>query len=78
MPLQLLSEGVPAVVWDNIPRGSTISCPSIEKSLTAAIYSDRVLGETGTRSVPATTVNMFTGNNISPRGDMASRCLTPA
>ena len=71
-----LSEGVPAVVWDNIPRGSTISCPSIEKSLTAAIYSDRVLGETGTRSVPATTVNMFTGNNISPRGDMASRSLT--
>jgi len=70
-----LSEGVPAVVWDNIPRGSTISCPSIEKSLTAAVYSDRVLGETGTRTVPSTTVNMFTGNNISPRGDMASRSL---
>ena len=71
-----LGEGVPAVVWDNIPRGSTISCPSIEKSLTAAVYSDRVLGETGTRTVPSTTVNMFTGNNISPRGDMASRSLT--
>jgi hypothetical protein len=70
-----LGEGVPAVVWDNIPRGSTISCPSIEKSLTAAVYSDRVLGETGTRTVPSTTVNMFTGNNISPRGDMASRSL---
>jgi hypothetical protein len=70
-----LSEGVPAVVWDNIPRGSAISCPSIEKSLTAAVYSDRVLGQTGTRTVPSTTVNMFTGNNISPRGDMASRSL---
>jgi hypothetical protein len=70
-----LSEGVPAVVWDNIPRGSTISCPSIEKSLTAAIYSDRVLGQTGTRTVPSTTINFFTGNNITPRGDMASRSL---
>jgi hypothetical protein len=70
-----LGEGVPAVVWDNIQRGSMISCPSIEKSLTAAVYSDRVLGVTGTRTVPSTTVNMFTGNNISPRGDMASRSL---
>ncbi len=70
-----LGEGVPAVVWDNIPRGSAISCPSIEKSLTAAIYSDRVLGQTGTRTVPATTINFFTGNNIAPRGDMASRSL---
>jgi hypothetical protein len=63
------------VVWDNIPRGAAISCPSIEKSLTAATYSDRILGQTGTRTVPATTVNFFTGNNISPRGDMASRSL---
>jgi hypothetical protein len=70
-----LSEGVPAVAWDNVSRGSTISCPSIEKSLTAAIYSDRVLGQTGTRTVPATTINFFTGNNIAPRGDMASRSL---
>lgn len=70
-----LGEGVPAVVWDNIPRGTTISCPSIEKSLTAAVYSDRVLGQTGTRTVPATTISMFTGNNIAPRGDLASRSL---
>ncbi len=70
-----LGEGVPAVIWDNIPRGSTISCPSIEKSLTAPMYSDRVLGQTGTRTVPATTINFFTGNNIAPRGDMASRSL---
>ena len=70
-----LAEGVPAVVWDNIPRGTTISCPSIEKSLTAALYSDRVLGKTETRTVPATTICCFTGNNIAPRGDLASRSL---
>lgn len=70
-----LSEGVAAVVWDNIPRGAAISCPSIEKSLTAALYSDRVLGQTGIRTVPSTTINFFTGNNIAPRGDMASRSL---
>jgi hypothetical protein len=70
-----LSEGVAAVVWDNIPRGALISCPSIEKCLTALLYSDRVLGETGIRTVPAATVMLFTGNNIAPRGDLASRSL---
>jgi hypothetical protein len=70
-----LSEGVAAVVWDNILRGSTISCPSIEKSLTTPVYSDRILGQTSTRTVPATTINFFTGNNITPRGDLSSRSL---
>ena len=28
-----------------------------------------------TRTVPATTIQVFTGNNITPRGDMASRSL---
>jgi hypothetical protein len=70
-----LSDGVAAVVWDNIPRGALISCPSIEKCLTALFYSDRVLGETGIRTVPATTVMCFTGNNVAPRGDLASRSL---
>jgi hypothetical protein len=42
---------------------------------TAATYSDRVLGQNGTRTVPSTTINFFTGNNIAPRGDMASRSL---
>jgi hypothetical protein len=70
-----LGGGVPLLVWDNIPRGAAISCPSIEKALTAETYTDRVLGVTETRTVPASTVQVFTGNNISARGDMASRTL---
>jgi hypothetical protein len=34
-----------------------------------------VLGESRTRTVPAFTIIFFTGNNIAPRGDMASRSL---
>jgi hypothetical protein len=67
---------VPLICWDNIPRGAVISCPSIEKALTADIYSDRVLGVSEFRNVPAYTVQVFTGNNVSPRGDMASRSIT--
>jgi hypothetical protein len=70
-----LREGVPLLVWDNLPRGATISCPSIEKALTAETYSDRILGESETGTAPAFTVPIFTGNNITPRGDLSSRSL---
>jgi hypothetical protein len=70
-----LGAGLPLLVWDNIPLGAAIGCPSIEKALTAETYSDRVLGETRTLEVPAYTVQAFTGNNITAKGDLASRTL---
>jgi hypothetical protein len=71
-----LSEGLAAMVFDNVPLGTTISCPTVEKILTAETYSDRVLGQSSTMSVQAFTVLTFTGNNIGPKGDLASRSLT--
>jgi hypothetical protein len=68
-----LRQSVAALVWDNIARGSTISCPHIEAALTASEISDRVLGVSRAETVPATTIQIFTGNSIAPRGDMASR-----
>jgi hypothetical protein len=68
-------EGVAFLVWDNITRGTTISCPSIEKSLTASFYSDRLLGVSEHKRVPVTSIQAFTGNAIAPRGDMCSRAL---
>lgn len=70
-----LGEGVATLVWDNIERGTRISCPSIERALTATEFSDRVLGASRSATVPSTTVQAFTGNNIGPKGDMASRSL---
>jgi hypothetical protein len=73
-----LRQGVAFLAWDNIPRGSAISCPHIEAALTASEVSDRVLGVSRVEVVPATTVQIFTGNMIAPRGDMASRSLIAA
>ena len=70
-----LRQGVACLAWDNIARGSAISCSHIEAALTAAETSDRVLGGSKVETVPATTVQIFTGNAITPRGDMASRSL---
>jgi hypothetical protein len=68
-----LRQSVAALVWDNIARGANISCPHIEAALTSPEISDRVLGVSCVETVPATTVQIFTGNSIAPRGDMASR-----
>jgi len=67
--------GVPYILWDNIALGSQISCPHIEKSCTAAYYSDRKLGVSEMVATAASTIHIFTGNNIGPKGDFASRGL---
>ena len=61
--------------WDNIPAGSLLTCPHIEKSCTASHYTDRRLGVSETVMVASSIVHIFTGNNIGPRGDLASRSL---
>lgn len=73
-----LRQGVASLAWDNIARGASISCPHIEAALTANEISDRVLGISRVETVSSTTVQIFTGNSIAPRGDMASRSLTLA
>jgi len=67
--------GVPYILWDNIPRGTQISCPHIEKSCTASYYADRRLGVSEMVATAASTIHFFTGNNVTPRGDLASRSL---
>jgi hypothetical protein len=68
--------GVSYIIWDNIVRGTQISCPHIEKSCTAVYYADRRLGVSEMVATAASTIHFFTGNNISPKGDLASRSLT--
>src|SRR5262249_14716673 len=65
--------GVAALCWDNIPRGVQITSPAIEKALTSSDISDRVLGQSKAETAPASTVQIFTGNNIAAKGDMCSR-----
>jgi hypothetical protein len=70
-----LLQGVPLIVFDNISRGAALSCPVVEKALTSAEIEDRVLGASRDERVASTTPLAFTGNNITPKGDLASRSL---
>lgn len=67
--------GVGYILWDNIARGTQISCPHIERSCTSAYYSDRKLGVSEMVATAASAIHFFSGNNIGPRGDLASRSL---
>ncbi len=71
-----LRAGVSMICWDNIERGAEIQDATLEKALTLPEVSDRILGESEMATVPSTTLHLFTGNNIAPRGDMTSRSLT--
>ena len=73
--LSYFMDGLSYILWDNIPRGSQISCPHIERSCTSAYYADRKLGVSEAIRTAAATIHLFTGNNIAPRGDLASRSL---
>jgi hypothetical protein len=67
--------GVAYILWDNIARGTQVSCPHIEKSCTSAYYGDRKLGVSEMVATAASTIHIFTGNNVGPKGDLASRSL---
>jgi hypothetical protein len=73
--LSYFMSGVPYILWDNIARGTRISCPHIERSCTAAYYADRKLGVSEMVATAASTIHLFNGNNIAPSGDLASRSL---
>jgi hypothetical protein len=71
----VLRVGLPFLVWDNIPRGTVIGCPHIDRASTTEIYQDRILGVSESQAAPAYTIIAFTGNNIGPKSDTASRSL---
>ena len=67
--------GVPYILWDNIAKGMMIACPHIEKAATSLFYADRKLGVSEAVLTAASTIVLFTGNNIGPKGDLATRSL---
>jgi hypothetical protein len=73
--LSYFMTGTPYILWDNIARGTQVGCPHIERSCTSAYYADRRLGVSEMVATAASTIHFFTGNNIGPRGDLASRSM---
>ena len=71
--LAILIEGEAVSCIDNVER--PLSSSALCSILTQVTYKDRVLGKTGTATVPTCTTWVATGNNMQIAGDLSTRCL---
>jgi hypothetical protein len=63
-------------IWlDNVPDGIKVRSSVLEAFLTSAVWKDRKLGESVTSAIPNKTVLVASGNNLTPVGALARRCL---
>ena len=69
----LLLQGVSSVLLDNWT--SAIGGDSMNALLTSASWSDRILGQSQTVTLPARITWIATGNNLTVRGDLVRRTL---
>jgi hypothetical protein len=76
MLLSFAIADVPLVSFDNIARGTALKCKEIERYLTEATITDRVLGESVVATARTAAALFFTGNSVEPTGDLASRILS--
>ena len=53
----------------------SLASNELNRACSFATYSDRILGVSEFGVAPAYTIHVFTGNNVEPTGDLASRSL---
>ncbi len=70
-----LLAGESFVVFDNITNGKTLRSASLDKTLTASIVGDRLLGKMDRLTLVNGAVWAATGNNITPCADMVRRTI---
>jgi hypothetical protein len=69
----MLREGKGTLVIDNIV--GNFDSPSLAAAVTSVSYSDRVLGESRSETVPSTALVLLSGNNLKLMGDLPRRVL---
>lgn len=66
-----LREGARVLLWDNVRE--PLGCAALDSFLTAATFSDRILGSSETASLPNRAQFIATGNNLRLTGDTCRR-----
>lgn len=70
-----LLAGETFVVFDNVANGKVLRSATLDKTLTAPVIQDRLLGRTQTVTLPNNAVWAATGNNVTPSADMVRRTV---
>ena len=66
-----LREGARVLLWDNVRE--PLGCSALDAFLTAAAFSDRILGASETATLPNRAMFIATGNNLRLTGDTCRR-----
>lgn len=70
-----LLAGDTTLILDNIPNGQRVRSPILCSFITSTVYQDRRLGSSENPRLPNRCTVVATGNNITPTGDLARRCI---
>lgn len=70
-----LLAGESFVVFDNVTNGKTLRSAALDRTLTAAIVGDRMLGKMDRLTLVNGAVWAVTGNNVTPCADMVRRTI---
>jgi hypothetical protein len=68
-----LRAGLRVLIWDNIT--GVFDSPSMAACMTSPVFTDRILGQSISSSVPNKLMIIFTGNNVLLQGEMPRRIL---
>jgi hypothetical protein len=68
----VLLAGNPLTIFDNVTH--RLESPSLALAVTASTWTDRILGQSRTITIPQRTTWIVTGNNIVLGGDLPRRC----
>lgn len=71
-----LIDNAPAHLFDNLKEGTAFNSEDLAVSLTADEWTDRRLGVSEKVTLPNRTVWVFTGNNVTLKGDLRRRFVT--
>ena len=69
----VLRTGSRILIWDNVV--GTFDSPAMAACMTSPTFSDRILGQSNSSTVPNRLMVVLTGNNITLQGEMPRRVL---
>lgn len=69
----VLRSGARCLIWDNVT--GSFDSPALAACLTSPTFTDRILGQSNSSTVPNRLLFLLTGNNLLLQGEMTRRVL---
>lgn len=71
----ILLSGAPMGLFDNLQQGAGVESNALALAMTSETYTQRLLSKSEVASVPSNCLWFLTGNNVTLKGDFATRFI---